>query len=186
MTLEMLIIPLLIFVARVADVSLGTLRMILIINGMRWVPAGLGFIEVIIWVVAIGNAVANLTDPLVLIGYAGGFAAGTFLGAVIEERVGIGFRIVTIVNPHEELRVADHIREAGYAATELSGRGRGGPVEVVIAVVRRRSMAGLSTLLTEVAPRAFMTVERADRAIEGFLGPGARKTGPRWFRGIRK
>lgn len=186
MSIEMLVIPLLIFFARIADVSLGTLRMIFIINGMRWVPAALGFVEVVIWVVAVGNAVANLTDPLVLIGYAGGFSMGTYLGAVIEERVGIGFRIVTIINPKAELHVAEHIRAAGFAATELSGTGRSGPVEVVIAVVRRRSMAPLSSLLTEIAPAAFMTVERAERAVAEFLGPGARKTQPRWFRGIRK
>ena len=186
MTIEMLIIPLLIFVARAADVSLGTLRMILIIQGMRWVPAALGFIEIIIWVVAVGNVVTNLTDPLVLVGYAGGFSMGTLLGSVIEQRVGIGFRIVTIVNPKIELELAKRIREAGFAATEIAGEGRAGPVEVVVAVVRRRSMAGLSLLLKEIAPQAFLTVERAERAEAGFLAPSARKTQLHWFRGMRK
>lgn len=182
----MFAIPLLIFFARIADVSLGTLRMILVINGMRWIPAVFGFLEVIIWVVAVGNVVTNLTDPLLLIGYAGGFSIGTYLGAVIEARVGIGFRIVTIVNPDVTLRLAERVRTAGFAATEIAGMGRGGAVEVVIVVVRRRALPALSDLLTEVAPKVFMTVERAERAVADFLGPSARKTQARWFRGIRK
>jgi uncharacterized protein YebE (UPF0316 family) len=184
MTIETAGIALLIFVARLGDVSLGTLRMIFTMNGMRWRPAALGFVEVVIWVVAVGNVVTNLDQPLVLVGYAGGFAMGTLLGAAIEERIAIGYRVVTIVNPETELRLAERIREAGFAVTQVAGEGRGGPVEVVIAVVRRRSMPTLAARVQEVAPRAFMTVERAERAIAGFLAPGARTAQRPWFRGI--
>lgn len=182
--LEPLAIPLLIFIARLGDVSLGTLRMIFTINGMRWLPAALGFVEVVIWVVAVGNAVANLDQPLVLIGYAGGFAMGTVLGAVIEERIAIGYRIVTIVNPIVEVHLAASMRESGFAVTQVAGQGRAGPVEVVIAVVRRRSLPGLAARVRELVPSAFMTVERADRAVAGFLGPDARTSQRPWFRGI--
>jgi uncharacterized protein YebE (UPF0316 family) len=182
--LEPLAIPLLIFVARLGDVSLGTLRMIFTISGMRWLPAALGFVEVVIWVVAIGNAVTNLDQPLVLVGYAGGFAMGTVLGSIIEARIAIGHRVVTIVNPVVEIDLASAMRESGFVVTQVAGQGRAGPVEVVIAVVRRRSLPGLAARVRELVPSAFMTVERAERAVAGLIAPGARTAERPWFRGI--
>lgn len=184
MTPEVLVIPLLVFAGRLTDVSIGTVRMIFTINGMRWIPAALGFFEVVIWVLAIGGAVNNLDQPLVLIGYAGGFAMGTLVGAMIEARLAIGYRIVTVVNPEPLLNLAAHIREGGFAVTRVAGDGRAGPVEVVIAVVKRRALPRLSEHIRAVAPSAFMTVERAERAVAGFLGPGARTAQRPWFRGL--
>ena len=181
---EPLAIPALIFVARLCDVSLGTLRMIFTINGMRWLPAALGFVEVVIWVVAVGNAVTNLDQPLVLIGYAGGFAMGTLVGALIEERIAIGYRVVTVMSAEPEVHLAALIREGGFAVTRVAGEGRSGPVEVAIAVVQRRALPRLSEHIRLVAPAAFMTVERADRAVAGIVAPGARTAQRPWFRGI--
>jgi len=121
---------------------------------------------------------------LILMGYAGGFAVGTLLGALIEERIAIGYRVVTVVNPVQEIDLAQRIRAEGFAATRVAGEGRAGPVEVVIAVVRRRSMPRLSEVVQAEVPQAFMTVERAERAVAGFLGPGARTAQRPWFRGI--
>jgi uncharacterized protein YebE (UPF0316 family) len=91
-------LPFLIFGARILDVSIGTLRVMFTGSGSRWIAAGLGFVELTIWALAVGGLVTNLTNPFVLIAYAGGFAAGTLFGLTIEDRLALGFRSVQVVN----------------------------------------------------------------------------------------
>ena len=171
-----LYIPLLIFLARIIDVSLGTMRMILTINGHRWWAGLLGFVEITIWSLALGGMVIYLDNPLAIAGYAGGFALGTVVGLFIEERVAVGYRTVQIINANSEVSVATELRAAGFRATNLSGFGQFGPVEVVLLVIRRRSLAQVLRVIEEVAPRAFVSVERADRPSGEMFGtlPSAR------------
>jgi uncharacterized protein YebE (UPF0316 family) len=173
-------LPFLIFGARIVDVSLGTLRVMFTVSGSRWIAAGLGFVELTIWALAVGGLVNNLTNPFALVAYAGGFAAGTLVGLTIEDRLALGFRSVQVINADPAVELAEALREAGYRVTELSGTGRGGPVEVSLVVIRRRQLNALRTLITELAPGAFMTVERADRPAGGTFGAlGGRRS---WWR----
>lgn len=140
------------------------MRMILTINGNRWGAAALGFVEVLIWALALGGVVIYLSNPFALFAYAGGFATGTLLGLYIEDRVALGFRSVQIINANPDLQVAPYLREAGFRVTILPGSGQFGPVEVALLVIRRRQLPRVFRIIDEVAPRAFVSVERADRA----------------------
>jgi uncharacterized protein YebE (UPF0316 family) len=120
------LIPLLIFVARIFDVSIGTVRMIMVISGHRMASAALGFVEVLIWVLAVGGAVEHLSNPIAVLAFAGGFAAGTLVGMTIENRLAIGFRVVRVINPKPGLDLAGALREQGYTATRLDGHDRDG------------------------------------------------------------
>jgi len=157
-------IPLLICSARIIDVSIGTVRMILIIAGHRWIAAGLGFIEVIIWALAVGGVVKYLSHPSAIIAYGGGFALGTLLGMWIEDRIAIGYRTVRVINSNRELDLTALLRVTGVRATRVEGTGRDGPVEIVFITVRRRHLRETLRKVQESAPQAFFTVERADRA----------------------
>lgn len=157
------LIPLLIFSARIFDVSLGTIRMIMVISGHRVASAVLGFIEVLIWVLAVGGAVKHLDNPAAVLAFAGGFATGTLVGMTIENRLAIGFRVIRVINPVHELDLAGTLREQGYTATRLDGHGRGGPVEIVFLAVRRRAVPSLLEAIGKIAPDAFLSVERAER-----------------------
>ncbi len=172
-------LPFLIFTARVLDVSVGTLRVMFTVSGNRWIAAGLGFIELTIWALAMGGLVSNLTNPFALVAYAGGFSAGTLVGLMIEDRLALGFRTVQVVNADPEVDLAGHLRMAGYRVTELKGEGRSGPVEVILIVIRRRQLSALRALITGIAPRAFMTVERADRPAGSTFGALAPRR--RWW-----
>jgi uncharacterized protein YebE (UPF0316 family) len=163
-------IPLLIFLARVVDVSLGTVRTILVVGGSRWIAAAIGFVEITIWALALGGMVAYLDRPLALIGYAGGFAAGTVVGQLIEERLAIGFRAVRVVNRNLDAGLASALRARGFRVTQLSGHGRDGPVEVLLIVMRRRRVRAMLKSIGELAPDAFVTVERAERPSGGGFG----------------
>jgi len=160
-------IPFLIFGARLLDVPLGTVRMILIVQGHRYIAATLGFFEVAIWALAVGGVIKYLTDPFALTAYAGGFAIGTLVGMNIEDRLAIGYRTVRVFNPNGGLQLCDQLRERGYRVTRVAGEGRDGDVEIAFMVLRRRSVPQLFRTIQELAPRAFTTVERCDKANGG-------------------
>jgi uncharacterized protein YebE (UPF0316 family) len=175
------LIPFVIFVARIFDVSLGTLRMIMVIAGHRIISAILGFVEVIIWIVAAGNAVEHFNNPFAVLAFAGGFAAGTLVGMTIENRLAIGFRVVRVINPKPELDLAGAMRGDGFTATRLEGGGPDGPVEIVFLAVKRRAVPKLLERIGQVTPDAFMSVERAER-VAGFVFNGTRADRFPWGR----
>lgn len=160
-------IPLLIYLARICDVSIGTVRTMLVIAGHRFISALLGFFEVMIWVLAIGGALKYLDHPLALICYAGGFATGVLVGMGIEQRLALGYRLVRVINTGGDMHLADSLRDAGYRVTRVDGKGRSGPVEISFLVVRRRRLAGLMEAIAKRAPDAFITVERVERPSGG-------------------
>lgn len=156
-------IPILIFCARICDVSLGTIRMLMVISGNRLASAALGFVEVLIWVLAVGGAVKHLDNPVAVVAFAGGYASGTLIGMTIENKLAIGYRIVRAINPVSSMLLAGALREKGYAATRIDGTGRDGPVEVVFIAIRRRHVPGLMEHIAQITPDAFITIERAER-----------------------
>lgn len=179
-------IPLLIFLARVCDVSVGTIRVMLVIQGRRYMAAALGMLEVTIWVLAVREALAYIPNPFAIVAYAGGFATGTLVGMTIEDKLAFGYRAVRIINPEAHVDVARVLRELGYRATKLPGYGRDGPVEVVFSVIRRRGLRQFMDHVAEVAPKSFVTIERVDRpkgggfdrraaGVQGSLTGGLRK-----------
>ena len=127
--------PLFIFLLRIVDVSLATLRMLLAVRGIKMVAPIIGFFEVLVWVVAVGTVIQHLDSPLHLVGYAGGFATGTFVGLLIEERMALGMASIRIVSRFGGVELAEALREQGYGVTEFSGQGKEGQVEVLDAVV---------------------------------------------------
>ncbi|MFW5653248.1 MAG: DUF2179 domain-containing protein [Planctomycetota bacterium] len=183
-------IPLIIFAARMLDVPLGTIRMIFVIGGSRVIASVLGFFEVIVWVVAVGSVITYLSNPIALIAYGAGFACGTLLGMTIEQRIGLGLRVVRVINSNREFRVSSALREKGYRVTELEGMGLKGPVEIAFLVIKRRELQRTLDLIQQVAPQAFVSVERADRAQGAGFADGGSSSVSRWslgrIGGIRK
>ena len=90
-------IALLIFFLRIGDVSLGTIRIIFVARGNKFIAPLLGFFEVFIWVIAISNIIQHLDNWVNYVAYAGGFAAGNFIGMLIEERLAVGVSLVRII-----------------------------------------------------------------------------------------
>lgn len=157
-------VPLLIFLARVCDVSIGTVRSMVVIAGYRWLSALLGFIEVTIWVLAVAGVIQYLHNPFAIVSYAGGFATGVFVGMTIEQRLALGLRMVRVIVPGEVSGLSHALRDAGYRATRVAGEGRDGPVEVVFTVIKRREMEALHAIVRAHCPQAFVSVERVDLA----------------------
>lgn len=160
-------IPILIFLGRICDVSIGTLRTMLVISGHRVLAAALGGIEVVIWILAVGGAIHYLKFPLAIVGYACGFIVGVMLGMWIEEKLAFGYRVVRIINTNGAVKVCEALREAGYRVTQIAGHGKSGQVEIAMLVIRRRRLEELRAMVRRIVPEAFLTVERVEQISGG-------------------
>ncbi|HKY83938.1 MAG TPA: DUF5698 domain-containing protein [Anaerolineales bacterium] len=160
-----------IFLLRVCDMALDTLRVLFLVAGNRPVVWFLGFFQSAIWVVAITSVLGHLNNPLAWIGYAAGFATGNVVGMMIEDKLAIGYRHLRVISSRHGAEVAEAVRQAGYGATELAGHGRDGAVAVVNASVRRRDVDRVETLIREADPEAFIAVEEIRPVHRGYFRP---------------
>jgi uncharacterized protein YebE (UPF0316 family) len=167
--------PLAIFALRIIDVSLATLRTLLTIRGARVAVPLLGFVESLIWVLAVGTAIRHLNSPLHVLGYAGGFATGTAVGLWLEEKLALGLATFHIVSRQEGEVIAAALRERGFGVTEFLGQGREGHVEVVNTVVLRRHIRDVLALVDKSDPDAFVSVEEPRTVRRGWMFDDRRK-----------
>jgi uncharacterized protein YebE (UPF0316 family) len=148
-----------IFALRVGDMSMDTMRMLFVVRGKKGLAWGLGFVQSLIYIVAISSVLANLNNPLNIVGYAAGFATGNVIGMLIEERLAIGHIHFRIISSNLGKSLAEKLRESGYAVTEFPARGKNGTVTVLECNVLRRGRESLETIVKETDPDAFVTAE---------------------------
>ncbi|HDS59426.1 MAG TPA: DUF2179 domain-containing protein [Thermoplasmatales archaeon] len=165
------IVPLLIFFARVCDVSLGTLRIIFISRGIRYLAPVIGFFEVLIWLLAIGQIFQHLTNALYYVAYAGGFASGTFVGMYIEGKLSIGTVIMRIITKHDASRLIEFLKAQGYGVTIVDAQGMEKPVKLIFTTIRRRDIGRVREAVKLYNPTAFYTIEDIRFAAEGMFPP---------------
>ncbi len=149
-----------IIVARIADVSLGTMRTIAVVRGYRALAVGLGFMEVLVWVAVVSGVLVK-PDVIKITAYAVGFASGNAVGMWIENRIALGQRLVLIVSDARQQSVAFALRLAGYTVTEIPAKGQGGDVAMCLTVVSRRKVPNVEQIALGVDDQAFITVQEA-------------------------
>lgn len=163
---------LLIFLMRVCDVTLGTVRQIMAVQGRAVVASAIGFFELTIFILAISKTILSVHEsPAYVFAYAGGFAVGTLTGVRLEAMIGLGTRLVRVITVRQNHELVDALRAAGFGVTVLPGEGMNGPVFVLFSVVRRRSVARYVAIVREHAPQAFYTVEETRFSSGGQMGP---------------
>ena len=181
------ILPLLIFVARITDVTLGTMRIILISKGKKKIVPVLAFFEILIWVLAISRIFQNLTNPVCYIAYAAGFATGTYVGMLVEEKLALGTQLVRIITQKDAGGLIRSLRENGYGVTSVDATGTQGPVHIIYSVTERKNMPELTDLIHRFNPNAFYSVEDIRYVEKGiFPHPVPSIAKPRLFRRGRK
>jgi uncharacterized protein YebE (UPF0316 family) len=169
------LLPLLIFVAEMFVVTLGTLRIIFVARGRRTLAPVLGFFEITIWLFAIGQIMQNLNDFGCFAAYAGGYTAGNFLGILVEQRLAIGTLLVRIITGRDASELLDHLRVCGYGYTVIDGAGATGPVKIVFTIIQRKELAVVRSIVEEFDPKAFFTVDDLHSASQGVF-PSSRPT----------
>jgi len=156
-----ILIPLLICCARIVDVSIGTVRIILVSKGNRVVASVLGFFEVIIWLLAITQVMQHLSNYAAFIGYGLGFALGNYVGISIEEKLALGYqalRFISRANVEVDI-LTMALRDAGYGATVLEAKGGKGKVHIIFTIVPRKSVADALQIAREIDPDVFVSAQ---------------------------
>jgi len=161
------VLPLLIFIARICDQTIGTIRIVFISRGDKWISPILGFIEVIIWVLAIRQILYNLSNVVGYVAYAGGFATGNFIGMLIEEKIALGKRVVQIITQKDASKLIKFLTRKGYGITNIPAEGSRGNVNVIYTIIDRSDMERVIQLVERINPGAFYSVQNVLSVKEG-------------------
>ncbi|MBU1095980.1 MAG: hypothetical protein CVV23_15910 [Ignavibacteriae bacterium HGW-Ignavibacteriae-2] len=171
--IETILGALLIMVMRITDVTIGTFRTILVVQGKKYYAAIAGFFEVLIWITAMKFIVGNLDNNLNLLAYAIGFAIGNILGITTEEKIGLGYVQINVISRYAADKIADSLRVSKYGVTLLPAEGGSGGMAIIVAIVRRRDTRNVVKIIDGIDPKAFITFQHS-RPYRGYIH-GSRK-----------
>lgn len=163
---DYLVMPLLIFIARVGDVSINTLRIMFMMNGKKNIAPFLGFFEALIWLLAIGQIFQNIDNPLSYLAYAAGFGTGTYVGMYFDEKLAFGRVLVRVITPAPMVDLMDYMKEHDHRFTNVGGEGRFGKVNLLFTVLKRESLKSFIEKVRSLDEKAFYTIEGVKRASE--------------------
>ena len=167
--LHPVILTLMIFFARILDVSLGTVRTIVVFRGHRLLAAVIGFFEIVIWVIAAGQVLQNLHAWYFIVAYAAGFGAGNYIGIWLEAKLAIGREMVSAISFRADGGLARLLRERGFRSIDVDAdMGRGPPVDLVITVTRRWRVPELLRTILEADPEAQYSISDIKTVHERF------------------
>lgn len=161
------LIPLLIFLARVADVTIGTLRIVFVSKGFKILAPILGFFEVFIWLLAMSKIIENLDYWLYYIAYSAGFAIGNYVGLIIEERLALGFVNLRIITHEQGDALIKRLANEGFGVTSTDAMGTRSRVNIIYCVIKRSDYKLVANIIKEYNPRAFYTIEDIRFASQG-------------------
>jgi len=183
------VLPILIFLARIFDVSLGTLRIVFVSRRLKYFAAFIGFFEVIIWLFAINIIMDNLNNVVGYLAYGLGFASGNYIGICIEDRLAVGNAVLRIITRRDATELVKVLREKGYPVTRVAAEGKQGEVSIIFMVIRRCDYDEVIETLQEYNPKAFYTLEDVRLVSKGGFPFGRELRASRWhgpFKFFRK
>ena len=153
------LLPFLIFMARITDVTLGTMRIVMISKGHKaWAPL-LGFVEIFVWLLAMTKIFENLENWLGYVAYAGGFAAGNFIGLKIEEKLAVGIVKIQIITRKKADQLITNLKEAGYGITYHEAKGSNDSVSIIYSIIKRYEINKVENIVKTTNPKAFYSIE---------------------------
>lgn len=161
------VLPALIFLSRIIDVSFGTIRIVMVSKGQKiWAPV-LGFFEILIWLLAISRIFQNLDNWTCYFAYAGGFACGNYVGLLIEEKLAVGIVKLQIITRMNAENLIKALKEAGYGITHHSARGGSEDVSIIYSIINRKEIKKVEKIVKSSNPKAFYSVEDVKFVNEG-------------------
>jgi len=163
------LLPFLIFMARVIDVSMGTVRVIFVSRGLKYLAPVVGFFEVLIWLLAIGQIMKNLSNPACYIAYAGGFAMGNYVGICIAGKLSLGVVLIRVVTEKDALPLIEHLKSENYGVTSVDGYGTLGKIKIIFTIVPRREVKEVVQFVKRFNPNAFYTIEEVSFVEKGIF-----------------
>ncbi len=153
------VLPLLIFMARITDVTIGTIRIVMISKGAKkWAPF-LGFVEIFIWLLAMTKIFQNLDNWICYFAYAGGFATGNYIGLIIEEKLAVGIVKIQIITRNNADKLIENLKEAGYGITHHAAQGSNDFVSIIYSIIKRHEIGKVEKIIKATNPQAFYSIE---------------------------
>jgi uncharacterized protein YebE (UPF0316 family) len=162
-----IILPLLIFLSRIGDQTIGTLRLIFVAKGMRYAAPIAGFFESVIWLLAVGQIMQHLDNIVCFLAYGAGFAAGNFIGMLLEEKISLGMVLVRIIPKKDTSELIMSLREQNYGLTVMDAEGKSGQVKVILSIIKRKDIADMIEIINQYNPNAFYSIEEVKSAKDG-------------------
>lgn len=163
----------LIMFMRICDVSIGTMRTILVVQGRKYLAGLAGMVEVLIWVFAIRYIFQNLDHVINLFGYAIGFGLGNIIGITIEQKIGFGYAQLNIISISLSEKIIEALRNEKYGVTVLPASGAKGNITIIVVIVPRKFQKKVIALIERIDPKTFITVQHS-LPYRGFIH-GSRK-----------
>ncbi len=167
--MEIVLAGLFVFFLRVTDMSLDTVRLLMVMRGRKPLAGLIGAVQAAVFILAVSAVLSGPLNVWTVTGYSLGFATGVMLGMVVEERMALGYVMLRVYSPANGPAMAGALREAGYAATEVMGRGKTGELTIVNCVVNRRDVASVRSILDRVDANAFITVDEVRPMQHGYF-----------------
>ena len=153
------ILPALIFLSRILDVTIGTIRIVMVSKGHKiWAPI-LGFFEILIWLIAISKIFQNLDNWVCYVAYAGGFAFGNYVGLRIEEKLAMGIVKIQIITRKKAIKLIENLISAGYGITHHEAQGSTENVSIIYSIIKRTEIKKVEEIVNSTNPKAFYSVE---------------------------
>lgn len=164
-----IVLPILIFLSRIIDVSIGTIRIIFVSRGKKNLAPFLGFFEVMVWIVAISQIMKHLDNIACYVAYAAGFAMGTFVGMILEEKLAIGMLVIRVILVKDECRLMERLHNAGFGVTVVDAKGANGDVKIVYTIIKRKELEEALEIITMCNSKAFYSIEDARTVNQGIF-----------------
>jgi len=150
-------------------VSIGTIRIIFVSRGKKNLAPLLGFFEVMVWISAISQIMKHLDNIACYVAYAAGFATGTFVGMILEEKLAIGMLVVRVILVKDECRLMERLHNAGFGVTVVDARGANGDVKIVYTIIKRKELEEALEIITMCNSKAFYSIEDARTVNQGIF-----------------
>lgn len=174
-----LVLPLLIFLSRIVDVTIGTIRIVMVAKGHKYIAPVLGFFEVFVWLLAITRIIQNLDNWVCYVAYAGGFATGNYIGLIIEEKMAIGIVKIQIITSIDASNLITNLKAAGYGITHHEAHGGNENVSIIYSIINRNEIQKVEEIVKTTNPKAFYSIEDVKSVSHGIF---PEKTALRFWR----
>lgn len=158
-----------VFVMRVIDMSLDTLRLLFVMRGRKFLAGGIGVVQATVFILAVSTVLRGPLEPLTVIGYALGFGAGVVIGMMAEQRLALGHVMLRVYSPTTDAAIAEGLRAANFAVTEFTAHGRDGAITVINSAIARRDTARAQAIIKQIDPGAFITVDEIQPLQRGYF-----------------
>lgn len=166
-----MLIYIFIFFAKILEVSLATVRIVLVNRGEKLKGAIIGFFEVLLWVIVVSNVLNGLQeDPAKLIIYCLAFALGNYIGVIIENKLAIGKSCIqAVIGADKKEELSEALRAKGFGVTNIMGEGKDGPVDVLMIYLKRKRLEEAIAQIRDYCPKALITVNDVRQMRNGFI-----------------